>query len=283
MRKLILSLLMLSFLVCGCTNVDTKITINKDKSANVAVNLVSDKEISDKTLQGMSVLQNYDKFLDEGYSVGTEKNDSIKAVKSVKNIEKEDLDLSSLGFVTNLPSGKFIEVKKNFFVTSYNVDMNINLAKEAEKIQPVTQAELSSGGLKPEYLAYADKSSIVSANPEGSGRADFAANYENNLNISADKKNEQKQSGNEFNINNFNAVLSIQVPSFASYNNADDSEGNTYFWTIKKDNPTVIRFQYVVYSGFAITFILLVGIGLLIYIARRIVRHEALKRIGSGN
>ena len=283
MRKLILSLLMLSFLACGCTNVDTQITINKDKSASVEINMSSDKEISDKNLQGMTVLQNYDKFLDDGYSVDTEEKDAIKAVKSVKNIEKEDLDLSSLGFVTNLPSGKFIEVKKNFFVTSYNVDMNMNLAKVSEKVQPVTMEEVASGGLKPEYIAYADRDSLVSANPEGSGKADFAANYENNLNIASDKKANKEQQEDEFSINDFNAKLSIKVPSFASYNNADGSEGNTYYWEIKKDAPTVVRFQYVVYSGFAITFILLVGIGLLVYITRRIVRHETLKRIGSGN
>ena len=274
---------MLSFLACGCTNVDTQITINKDKSASVEINMSSDKEISDKNLQGMTVLQNYDKFLDDGYSVDTEEKDAIKAVKSVKNIEKEDLDLSSLGFVTNLPSGKFIEVKKNFFVTSYNVDMNMNLAKVSEKVQPVTMEEVASGGLKPEYIAYADRDSLVSANPEGSGKADFAANYENNLNIASDKKANKEQQEDEFSINDFNAKLSIKVPSFASYNNADGSEGNTYYWEIKKDAPTVVRFQYVVYSGFAITFILLVGIGLLVYITRRIVRHETLKRIGSGN
>ena len=36
MKRLILSLLMLVPLVAGCANIDTKITINDDKSASVA-------------------------------------------------------------------------------------------------------------------------------------------------------------------------------------------------------------------------------------------------------
>lgn len=281
MKRLVLILSLLSVVLCGCTNADTQLTINKDKSASIAVELKSDGNLNDNSPESLTVMQNYQKFLDDKYNVDNGDLTVIKAVKSVKNIEKEDLDLSSLGFVTNFPDSKYVAVKKNFFVTSYNIDMNINVAKEALKVEPVTPESLSDGGLKPEYIGYADKDTLASAVSQSSDRADFAANYENNLNIVPQKESTVQEAKPDYNYADFNAVFSIKVPSFASYNNADSSENNVYYWNIKKDAPTVIRFQYVVYSGFAITFIILLGIGLLVYIARRIVRHENLKRIGN--
>ena len=50
------------------------------------------------------------------------------------------------------------------------------------------------------------------------------------------------------------ASFSIKLPSPASYNNADSSEGNVYTWKLKNDAPTVIKLQYIKYNGFAITF-----------------------------
>ena len=115
MKKVIISLLLLVPLVTGCTNIDTRVTINSDKSAAVVSSLTYDGDLADKKdVVALTVNNNYDKFLDPLYSVQTnygEKLSTITASKKVKKLSLEDLDLSSLGFKTNLPSGKYFDVK----------------------------------------------------------------------------------------------------------------------------------------------------------------------------
>ena len=66
MKRLILSLLMLVPLVAGCANIDTKITINDDKSASVASSITYQGDLSDKTdFIGQNIVSNYEKFLDD--------------------------------------------------------------------------------------------------------------------------------------------------------------------------------------------------------------------------
>ena len=77
----------------------------------------------------------------------------------------------------------------------------------------------------------------------------------------------------------FKSSFSIQVPSIASYNNADSVSGNVYTWNLKEDSPTVIKLQYVQYSGFAILFVIALGILLLILLAKRIIKHDSQKRM----
>ena len=82
----------------------------------------------------------------------------------------------------------------------------------------------------------------------------------------------------------FDAVFSVKLPYFAAYNNADISQGmDTYIWRIKKDGVTNIKLQYIVYNGWSIAFLILLFILLLLYLAKRILRHDAQKRIGSEN
>ena len=76
-----------------------------------------------------------------------------------------------------------------------------------------------------------------------------------------------------------NMSFSVKVPSFASYNNADSMNLNVYTWNILQDKPTVIKLQYVQYSGFAIGFVIVLGIALLILFARKIKKHDAQRRI----
>ncbi len=283
MKKLLLTLILLPALLCGCANVESQFTINKDKSASLKVELNYDQDINDNSAEALTIINNYKKIIDSSYDISEDDN-KITAAKSVNNIEKADMDFSSLGFTTNSVDGKFVDVKKNFFVTSYNIDMYYNLPKVIEEIDVVEPQNTSKEGLKPEYLGLAEQDSIVSSIKPDDERADFVANYENNFNVKPiENKEEAEENSTVENQNSYNAVFSINVPSFASYNNADSSELTTYYWNIKKDTPTLIRFQYVVYNGFAITFIILAGMALLIYVARRILRHDNQKRIGNRN
>jgi hypothetical protein len=77
--------------------------------------------------------------------------------------------------------------------------------------------------------------------------------------------------------------FSIKVPSIASFNNADVINGNIYTWNIKKDEPTEIKLQYVQYSGFAIAFVILLGILLLVVLAGKILKHDAQKRVDNND
>lgn len=286
MKKIIVSLLLLVPLLTGCTNIDTQLTINDDKSASVVTSLTYTGDLADKNdIIALTVANNYQNFLDSGYKVenayGT-KLSTITAAKSVKNLKYNDIDLASLGFKSNLPDGKFVELKKNFLLTSFNIDSTFNMKDQASKLtqmQKTVQAKAPKV-LNPEY--YQKYGDISELDIEAAGnREDFIQNLDEDtkdfVENSIGEPNEQKSTEKS----ELKASFSIKVPSFASYNNADNIDGNVYTWNIKDDGPTVIKLQYVQYSGFAILALILAGILLLVLLARKILKHDSQKRIDS--
>lgn len=285
MKKVIVSLFLLVPLLTGCTNIDTQVTINDDRSASVATSLTYEGNLSDSSdIAALTITDNYAKFLDPLYTSQEaygKKLSTITASKSVKDLKYDDLDLSSLGFTSNLPSGKFIEVKKSFLVSSFNIDATYNLknqikkVKKAEKTKQIKRAE----GLDPVYLKeYGDPSEY---DVDNSAKEDiFAQNLDNSTKEFVNKNLQQNEENKkEPSIKDLKASFSVKVPTFASSNNADSVSGNVYTWDISQDGPTVIKLQYVQYSGFAIAFVILVGILVLVLLARKILKHDTQKRI----
>lgn len=285
MKKVIVSLFLLVPLLTGCTNIDTQVTINDDRSASVATSLTYEGNLSDSSdIVALTITDNYAKFLDPLYTSQEaygKKLSTITASKSVKDLKYDDLDLSSLGFTSNLPSGKFIEVKKSFLVSSFNIDATYNLKnqikkiKKAEKTKQIKRAE----GLDPVYLKeYGDPSEY---DVDDSAKEDiFAQNLDDSTKEFVNKNLQQNEENKkEPSIKDLKASFSVKVPTFASSNNADSVSGNVYTWDISQDGPTVIKLQYVQYSGFAIAFVILVGILVLVLLARKILKHDTQKRI----
>ncbi|CDE92696.1 MAG: hypothetical protein V8S20_04100 [Candidatus Gastranaerophilaceae bacterium] len=285
MKKVIVSLFLLVPLLTGCTNIDTQVTINDDRSASVATSLTYEGNLSDSSdIAALTITDNYAKFLDPLYTSQEaygKKLSTITASKSVKDLKYDDLDLSSLGFTSNLPSGKFIEVKKSFLVSSFNIDATYNLknqikkVKKAEKTKQIKRAE----GLDPVYLKeYGDPSEY---DVDDSAKEDiFAQNLDDSTKEFVNKNLQQNEENKkEPSIKDLKASFSVKVPTFASSNNADSVSGNVYTWDISQDGPTVIKLQYVQYSGFAIAFVILVGILVLVLLARKILKHDTQKRI----
>lgn len=285
MKKVIVSLFLLVPLLTGCTNIDTQVTINDDRSASVATSLTYEGNLSDSSdIAALTITDNYAKFLDPLYTSQEaygKKLSTITASKSVKDLKYDDLDLSSLGFTSNLPSGKFIEVKKSFLVSSFNIDATYNLknqikkVKKAEKTKQIKRAE----GLDPVYLKeYGDPSEY---DVDDSAKEDiFAQNLDDSTKEFVNKNLQQNEENKkELSIKDLKASFSVKVPTFASSNNADSVSGNVYTWDISQDGPTVIKLQYVQYSGFAIAFVILVGILVLVLLARKILKHDTQKRI----
>lgn len=285
MKKVIVSLFLLVPLLTGCTNIDTQVTINDDRSASVATSLTYEGNLSDSSdIVALTITDNYAKFLDPLYTSQEaygKKLSTITASKSVKDLKYDDLDLSSLGFTSNLPSGKFIEVKKSFLVSSFNIDATYNLknqikkVKKAEKTKQIKRAE----GLDPVYLKeYGDPSEY---DVDNSAKEDiFAQNLDDSTKEFVNKNLQQNEENKkEPSIKDLKASFSVKVPTFASSNNADSVSGNVYTWDISQDGPTVIKLQYVQYSGFAIAFVILVGILALVLLARKILKHDTQKRI----
>ncbi len=285
MKKFIISLLLLTPLLTGCTNIDTQLTINDDKSASVVTSLTYEGNLANQGDAVANMVQaNYKSFLDPLYKIETAYNtklSTITASKGIKNLMHNDLDLSSLGFTSNLPSGRFIEVKKNFLVTSYNIDATYDLEKQVSGIQKTQKAIVSakSKGLQPEYLQkYGDPENIET--PSAEAREDFIEHLDEDTkqfteNAINNEENQTQQSEN----NDLYISFSIKVPSFASFNNADNVNLNVYTWNISTNEPAIIKLQYIKYSGLAIAFIILAGIACLILLARRIVKRESQKRI----
>lgn len=285
MKKVIVSLFLLVPLLTGCTNIDTQVTINDDRSASVATSLTYEGNLSDSSdIAALTITDNYAKFLDPLYTSQEaygKKLSTITASKSVKDLKYDDLDLSSLGFTSNLPSGKFIEVKKSFLVSSFNIDTTYNLknqikkVKKAEKTKQIKRAE----GLDPVYLKeYGDPSEY---DVDNSAKEDiFAQNLDDSTKEFVNKNLQQNEENKkEPSIKDLKASFSVKVPTFASSNNADSVSGNVYTWDISQDGPTVIKLQYVQYSGFAIAFVILAGILVLVLLARKILKHDTQKRI----
>lgn len=285
MKKVIVSLFLLVPLLTGCTNIDTQVTINDDRSASVATSLTYEGNLSDSSdIVALTITDNYAKFLDPLYTSQEaygKKLSTITASKSVKDLKYDDLDLSSLGFTSNLPNGKFIEVKKSFLVSSFNIDATYNLknqikkVKKAEKTKQIKRAE----GLDPVYLKeYGDPSEY---DVDDSAKEDiFAQNLDDSTKEFVNKNLQQNEENKkEPSIKDLKASFSVKVPTFASSNNADSVSGNVYTWDISQDGPTVIKLQYVQYSGFAIAFVILVGILVLVLLARKILKHDTQKRI----
>lgn len=285
MKKVIVSLFLLVPLLTGCTNIDTQVTINDDRSASVATSLTYEGNLSDSSdIAALTITDNYAKFLDPLYTSQEaygKKLSTITASKSVKDLKYDDLDLSSLGFTSNLPSGKFIEVKKSFLVSSFNIDATYNLKNQIKKVKKAEQTKQikRAEGLDPVYLKeYGDPSEY---DVDDSAKEDiFAQNLDDstkefvNKNLQQNEENKKEQS-----IKDLKASFSVKVPTFASSNNADSVSGNVYTWDISQDGPTVIKLQYVQYSGFAIAFVILVGILVLVLLARKILKHDTQKRI----
>ena len=295
MRKLVITLLFLLPFISGCAKIDSNLTINNNKSAQIEVRMISDKQA--RPLEIATMNANIKRFTDKDYLINDEstyKKIKVTAVKKVKNLTKQDLDLSSLGFVTKLPSGRFIDINHNFFVTSYNIHMVYNLAGQKNKVlyvKDIKKKNIKESGLIPEYLQkYGDsvENPVNSMNVNAS-RADFIENFDQNLINDTPIKNhkteeiEVKDDYKLFDISSLGSRFTITLPSFASYNNAQKTENGVYVWDLSADKPVEIKLQYVVYSSFAISFLFLAGILFLIYIARRIHRHDTLKRIGNNN
>ena len=288
MKRIVITLLFLIPFLSGCVSVNTNLSINKNKSASVQVSMLSDKEA--KPLELATMNANINNFSDNSYKItnnSTNQKVDVLAEKEVKNLFKDDLDLKSLGFATKLPSGRFIDVKHNFFVTSYNINMVYNLKNMQNNIKYVSKISDNENFLNPQYLKYSETASLEMSD---NSRADFVANFDQNL--LNDVPQEQNSNSKEivvednyklFDVNNFNSTFSITLPYFASFNNADKVNGTVYTWNINKHGQTQIKLQYVVYSGFSIALMFLAGILFLIYIARRIYRHDTFKRIGNNN
>lgn len=284
MKKMLLTVMILAPLLAGCVNVNTEITINDNKSAQVVTELAYKGKLNDAgDSTAQTIMKNYENFLDDNYKVETifdKEQSSIKATKTVKNLSNQDLDLSSLGFSSNLESGKFIEIKKNFLISSYNIDLTYNYKNNLKKVTPIEDKTENSDSktLQPEYYqkygdmdemeAPQDREDSIEANLDDDTK-EFTNEAIEEINKETSKEAQKPE-----------MKISIRVPSFASYNNADNAfEGNVYTWNVKENGPTEIKLQYVRYSGFAIAFIILLGVGLLVYMTRKIVKHETQKRM----
>lgn len=284
MKKIIISLLLLTPFLTGCTNIDSQLTLNDGKSASIVTSLAYEGNLLNQDdVVAQTVVSNYEKFLDPLYDVETAYSDklsTITATKSVKNIQHVDLDLSSLGFKSNLPDGKFVEVKKNFLVTSFNIDLTYNYPEQVSKVEKIEKQVKTkeTKTLQPEYLQkYGDASEMQPADVEN--REDFMDHLDPDAKMLIKEDDEDAKTSTSKTDNKMNMSFSIKVPSFASYNNADNINLNVYSWNILKDQPTLIKLQYVQYSGFAIGFVIVAGIALLIFLASKIKKHDAQRRI----
>lgn len=290
MKKILISMLLLVPILAGCASVDTKITINNDRSASIATSVSYEGDLSDKSdITALLIHENYSNYLDNSWQVDkafNSKLSTIIATKKVNDLSFKDLDLSSLGFVTNLPAKKFIEYRKSFLVKSFNIDCTYDLTKEADKYKNIDTKNLTKeptaepDGLKPEYYQrYINKEEMEIKHN------DFFENMDETVKPKVEKDEQTANTGKpapkSAEVKPFSSSITIQLPAPAFYNNADSVEGTLYTWNIKSDKPTNIKLQYVQYNGFAIFVIIITGIILLILGARKIIKHENQKRIGS--
>lgn len=284
MKNIIISLLVLVPLLTGCTNIDTQVTLNNDKSASVVSSLKYQGDLSrNYDLKNIDLFDNlYNKNFVVEKNINSDSS-TINVSKKVKDLSKQDLDLSVLGFKSNLKSGRFIDVKKNFFMYSFNIDAvcDFNSQIESFKNYEKTNKIADVKGLNPEYYQkYGDVEELEPSDSDVSD--DFLSNLDDDTKDFVLKSAENvKEENSTPKDDEVSASFSIKVPAFASFNNADSFKGNVYTWILRKDSPTIVKFQYIQYSGFAISVLILGGLALLILLARKIWKHDSQKRIDS--
>lgn len=289
MKKVLISLALLVPFLTGCANIDTNVTINDDKSGQVVTSLTYQGDLSDSNnLLSAKIAESYESFLDSKYKVEKAYGanlSTITASKSVKNLAYDDLDLSSLGFVSNLPDKKFIQIKKSFLLTSFNVDCVYDNSSKVDEFKAVENSAVAQGtdSEKPSgseyYHKYGDPSELESSYDRDE---EFAKNLDEDTKQAIDnslKEEDTESQDVKAADTQFSNTFSIKVPSIASYNNADSISGNIYTWNLRNDKPTEIKLQYVQYSGFAIAFMILLGVFLLVVLAGRILKRDSQKRI----
>ena len=287
MKKLIITLLMLVPLITGCSEIDANVDFIDAKNVMFSVDLDSHGNVSKREVQ--LIKDNYKKFIDDDYITDLKFSDTsarIEAVKLTKNVRRNDIDLSSLGFTTKNKSGRFIDVKHNPFVTLYSVDMVYNLKPQADKvIMNYIQNNKEQAGLKPEYLQkYGDTETSLD-NPEKNGQKDFEENFEDSSVAERDASapSPEAEPDDIMDVSKLNTQFSVTLPSRASYSNADNVADGTYYWNVTADKPVSIKLQFIVYNSFAITLLILGVFGLLFLLAKRILKHDTQKRIGTNN
>ena len=286
MKKLILLLTLIIPFVSGCASIDSQLSIKDDKSATITNTLIYSGDLSSvNDVNAQALKKVFPNYIDSSYitteNFGADES-KIISVKKVDNVETKNLDLSSLGFTSNLPDNKFIEVKRNFLVSTYNIDMVLKLSdkvKEFNMQKFLLEKNSVASVLQPVYLQkYENNEDILDIDKQE--QDDMISNLDNSAK-SLTKQDVTEPSTYQQNVvdNNLKMTFSIKVPSFSTYNNADSFVGTTYSWNIDPTKDTVIKFQYVRYSGFAIFVILFFGISFLIYFAYRIRRKDSQKRV----
>ncbi len=293
MKKIIITLLLLFPLMTGCSNINANLDLLNKNTALFSAKLHSEKNIDKNEIS--LIKENFAQFLDGDYITDISfSNDlaKIDAVKLVKNIKKNDLDLSSVGFKTNLKSGRFVEVKNNPFITFFNVDLTYDLQSQSKRIEKIKKIKntTQTAGLKPEYLQKYGDTEISLDDVQDSINEDLSSNLEDSYADKAiidtelqDNDNEAKPNETKTKKSEFSPKFSITLPSSASFNNADKVVDDTYYWNIRKSSPTNIKLQYIIYNSFTISLLLITIFALLFLLAKKILKHDSQKRIGSNN
>ncbi|MDE6138860.1 MAG: hypothetical protein K2F57_05260, partial [Candidatus Gastranaerophilales bacterium] len=198
MKKVLISLALLVPFLTGCANIDTNVTINDDKSGYVVTSLTYQGDLSNtEDVLSSKISNTYESFLDSKYKVekafGANLS-TITASKSVKNLSNEDLDLSSLGFVSKLPDNKFIQVKKSFLLTSFNVDSVFDSSSKVDEFKVQEPVLVQKTEEKPSGSEYYHKYGEASELESSYDREDEFAK-----NLDEDTKQAIKDSVNELN------------------------------------------------------------------------------------
>ena len=133
----------------GCVNIETNISIDRHGNAVLEEQTLLKQE----TLQVVNLFEN-DFSVDNAVNKIKELNDPnitaekfeqdnhtvIKITKKFYNIQKQDINFNELFMEdcvdTQLGSGRFVDVNKNFFTTNYNFNFNINMQEDIEYVHP---------------------------------------------------------------------------------------------------------------------------------------------------
>lgn len=287
MKKLLITLFMLIPICTGCSNIDANIDFLDTKNVMFSANVNSKDKISPE--EAKFIKDNYKNYLDDDFITDVYFSDDeakIQAVKISKNIKRNDINLSSIGLKTNNKDGRYIEIRHNPFVTLYKVDLEYNLDAQTEKFKKKDiEKPKDSTALKPEYLQKYGDEEITLDNPDQTEEEDFQANFEENSISERETQtvSDDDKENNNLNSDDLNLTFTITLPSRASFTNADKVEENIYYWNIKSGEPTSIKLQYIVYNSWAILLLLLFIFGVLYFIARKILKHDSQKRIGTNN
>lgn len=269
--KRLLFVLLSIFLLSGCAKYRTNMTINKDKSMNLEVDILFSNQITDYIPKDFSE-ENFKKI---GFNINTEKEEEYvgyrltKSFKSIDDLSSETTQKASLDDLMKKGNAVLFKRTKGLFKDTYSASIEFKIDEEAIK----SINALSNHNIENEESNISDnkEGTLVKSDDKTIETVESSENDDLRFTGNAEKLAEELE-----------YKFTINLPYKAESSNADENNNNdkSLVWTLGNDvTSTVVEFTFSILNITSI--ILICGIVILVIVAIVVVLLVLKKKNGS--